>query len=1120
MADRAETLLRHLRRLVPTPAEDPEPDADLLRRYVRDRDERAFAALVRRHGGLVLGVCRRVLGDAHRAEDAFQAAWLVFARKAATVRPADGLAGWLHGVARQTARNVLRGEARRRKHEGEARRVAATQERSDPLDKLTARELLLILDEEVCRLPECNRLPVLYCCWEGLSTEEAAQRLGWTPGSVKGRLERGRKLLHERLAKRGLTLSAALPSAEVSRGGAEVPAALVADTVRAALAGAAGVTWAAMWRFKAALVVLLILGAGAWSAGLLTRPPSGQERPQQMTEDAGRKTGRAPVRAGNDAYGDPLPPGAVARLGTVRFRYEGEATSLAFSPDSKILAGNTRSGVILWDAASGKELRRLPVIAPFNFPHALEFSPDGATLAVGAVEAMERGKGHLSLWEVATGKKLQTFSLPYSGPPSRYPRNVRFAPDGKSLAAAGEGAKAFILDLNSGRVRATFENDQGGFHSLAFSPDGKALALGTYRSGVQIWDAGTGELVRRVGGQNAFGWANCLAYARDGTLLAWGSWDGIVLADPRTGKELGRCEAKMESVQELAFTPDGKALVSGSQDGKLRVWDVATRKARLTLDGRMRLGRCMALTGDGKTAALGTVGQAIRLWDVATGAELFNRFAGHDCRIDALAFSPDGESLFTGGFTAPVRVWDTGSWRQSGLLPGTAHFLSVRPDGKRLAAAPAGKSSVVRLWEPDTGREGQAITVPDADSVGFVRFSSDGKTLITADWKSRQEKPQRFRGHITRLRRWEASTCLPSGELTLPDDVSTSLGVEVTPDGNTAFVASLRGWLYVADLEAGLVRYRMGEEGRQFRVFAVSADGGLLLSAIAAKEVRVWEVASGQPVLTFRGHRRTPFALALSPDGRVAASADDGYPGNSATSKEGASTLRLWDVATGEEVAKFEGYGADVTALGFSPDGTRLAAGLGNGSALVFDVARWTRALRPAANRLSAAELQALWNDLAGDAARAYRAGWTLSAAPGLAVPFLRERLRPVPATDPEDFRRWIGDLDSKAITVRSRAQAAISRLGRQAEPAIAEALKGKPSLEVRRRLEEIRKTVEGVPGPETLRTLRAIRVLERAGSPAARAVLKEVASGAPAAQETRAARAALDRLAKRPAVP
>src|SRR5207253_855040 len=112
--------LRHLRRLVSPPDPNPGSDAELLGRFVRARDEDAFAALVNRHGGLVRGVCRRVLRDPHRAEDAFQAVWLVLARKAASVRPAEGLAAWLYGVARLVARNALRGEGRRRSREAAA----------------------------------------------------------------------------------------------------------------------------------------------------------------------------------------------------------------------------------------------------------------------------------------------------------------------------------------------------------------------------------------------------------------------------------------------------------------------------------------------------------------------------------------------------------------------------------------------------------------------------------------------------------------------------------------------------------------------------------------------------------------------------------------------------------------------------------------------------------------------------------------------------------------------------------------------------------------------------------------------------------------------------------------
>src|SRR4051794_4648404 len=164
MPARPEQLVRHLRRLATLPATDPASDADLVRRFVRARDEEAFAALVARHGGLVLGVCRRALRDADAAEDAFQAVWLVLARKAATLQRPEGLAAWLHGVAREVARNAVRAEGRRRRREAEAVRSAPASRQADPLDALTARELLLAFDEEVGRLPEVPRAAVVLVC--------------------------------------------------------------------------------------------------------------------------------------------------------------------------------------------------------------------------------------------------------------------------------------------------------------------------------------------------------------------------------------------------------------------------------------------------------------------------------------------------------------------------------------------------------------------------------------------------------------------------------------------------------------------------------------------------------------------------------------------------------------------------------------------------------------------------------------------------------------------------------------------------------------------------------------------------------------------------------------------
>jgi RNA polymerase sigma factor (sigma-70 family) len=232
--------------LASRPEKDEASDAALLDRFLSTRDETAFTALVNRHGPLVFRVCRRVLGDVPDVEDAFQATFLVLARKAASIRAGEVLTAWLHGVAQRVALKAR--SARIRQLHG-VQPLAATpaDPRSDPLREVSARELLAMVDEEVRRLPEVYRLPVILCCLEGKSQEEAAHQLGWTSGSVKGRLERGRVRLHKQLVRRGLTLSAVLAAAEFSRDASSATpvARLAAPTVQGAMAFATRQTPAA-----------------------------------------------------------------------------------------------------------------------------------------------------------------------------------------------------------------------------------------------------------------------------------------------------------------------------------------------------------------------------------------------------------------------------------------------------------------------------------------------------------------------------------------------------------------------------------------------------------------------------------------------------------------------------------------------------------------------------------------------------------------------------------------------------------------------------------------------------------------------------------------------------------
>ncbi len=278
MASPCDNLLGYIRRLAVHAPQTEASDAALLGRFIANRDERAFAALVERHAALVLQVCWRILENIHDAQDASQATFLVLARKPAAVRPPEALPAWLHGVARRVA---LKARSARFRHQRLERPLSAVTVDShpDPLAELTTRDFLTIVDEEVRRLAEVYRLPVILCCLEGRSIEEAAKQLGWTAGSVKGRLERGRARLHERLTRRGLTLSAALAAVELSRCAVSASVAAMSfaarhTSLRAAVsAPAAALAQSilksialAKWKTAAVLILATCLLVGGWFA--------------------------------------------------------------------------------------------------------------------------------------------------------------------------------------------------------------------------------------------------------------------------------------------------------------------------------------------------------------------------------------------------------------------------------------------------------------------------------------------------------------------------------------------------------------------------------------------------------------------------------------------------------------------------------------------------------------------------------------------------------------------------------------------------------------------------------------------------------------------------------------
>ncbi|MHC4539925.1 MAG: protein kinase domain-containing protein [Planctomycetota bacterium] len=565
----------------------------------------------------------------------------------------------------------------------------------------------------------------------------------------------------------------------------------------------------------------------------------------------------------------------------------------AISPDGRLIAsGGWDPPIRIWDLATGTELKLLR--GHVDEVCSVAFSPDGKRIVSGS------GDKTIRVWNVASERELMTLRGH-----DAWIWCVAFSPDGKRIASGDDDGTIRIWDAETGAETAVLP---GGAFSIAFSPDGRHIVSCGWAGAIELWDAASGELEASYGQEED---PTCVALSPDGGRIISAGRDGVIkVRDSANGAELTTMRGHSGSINQAAFSPDGRRAVScGAGDNTVRIWDAQTGAQLRVLCGHERGVSSASFSPDGGRIVSSGGDSTIKVWDAyvdPTRTVLY----GHTSPVTGLAFTPDGKQLVSGGWDGIVKVWDVASGAEAHTL--SEHEcdigpVALSPDGKCVALGLTDKT--IRLGNLRSGEE--LVTLRGHESqIREVTFSPDGRRIVSAG------------GWDKTVRVWDAAT--GRQEMILRGHNITVDAVAVSPDG-----------LYIASgCDNGRVRVWNSNTGNEFttlsagmdavRQVAFSPDGKRIVSCACDTDrtITVWDLATGDEVATLKGHSGWVTSAIFSRDGRrLISSSLDGM-------------VKVWDWASGQELMTILGStGIHVAAL--SKDDRTFAAGGADGSVVL-----------------------------------------------------------------------------------------------------------------------------------------------------------------------------------------